>query len=127
MIVEEKQVLVYMGTYVKDRKEGKYNDYVTYEENPEATYKSYINLKTGEIHNVEIDKVENFINNYEIIDIPINAYNFDSYLTNYNYVRDLYLNELSSNSNEDAIKKIIELNKSEDGIKKFRLMPKQNN
>ena len=127
MVVEEKQVLVYMGTYVKDRKEGKYNDYVTYEENPEATYKSYINLKTGEIHNIEIAKVENFINNYEIIDIPVNIYNFDSYLANYNYVRDLYLNELSSNSLEKAIENIIKLNKTEDGIKNLSLKPNQNN
>lgn len=127
MVVEEKQVLVYMGTYVKDRKEGKYNDYVTYEENPEATYKSYINLKTGEIHNIEIAKVENFINNYEIIDIPVDAYNFDSYLANYNYVRDLYLNELSSNSLEKAIENIIKLNKSEAGIKNLSLKSNQNN
>ena len=57
----------------------------------------------------------------------MNIYNFDSYLANYNYVRDLYLNELSCNSLEKAIENIIKLNKSEDGIKNLSLKPKQNN
>lgn len=126
MVVEEKQVLVYMGTYVKDRKEGKYNDYVTYEENPEATYKSYINLKTGEIYNIEISKVEMFIDSYEIINIPVDIHNFDAYLSNYNYVRNLYLNESNNNSLEKVVEKIIESNNTNDEIKKLKFIPKEN-
>lgn len=99
-------VMIYMGTYIKDRKEGKYNDYVTYDGNPKADYKSYINLRTGEVCNISIDKCSDFeIKNF-ILDMPVKVYSFDSYLSNYTNLRSWFLEQLKVRKEEDIIEEI---------------------
>ena len=40
--VKTQKILFYNGTYVKDRKYGLVNDYLTYEENPKRDYNIYL-------------------------------------------------------------------------------------
>lgn len=129
VINKDKNIMVYMGSYIKDRNEGKYNDVITYDGDSRANYKSYMNLKTGEVLNIGIKKCSEFEKVNFIIKIPVNSNSFDSYLVNYTNLKNWYLKQLEIRSEEEVTEelmkkygKYIESDKSEeiDKIKKIR-------
>lgn len=99
-------VMIYMGTYIRDRKEGKYNDYFTYDGNPNADYKSYINLRTEEVYNMDLDGCNKFESQHIIIRIPVISNSYDSYLSNYMKIRKWFLEQLKVRKEEDIIEEI---------------------
>ncbi|MBP3635639.1 MAG: hypothetical protein J6J17_04235 [Bacilli bacterium] len=100
------KIIVYMGPYIKDRREGKYNDYVTYEGNPSADYKSYINLKTGDVYNIDLDKCKKFEKENFIITMPVISNSYDSYLLNYTNLKKWFLEQLKTRNEKDVIEEL---------------------
>lgn len=109
--IKQKEIMIYMGSYVRDRNEGKYNNYVTYDEDVNVTYNSYINLKSDRVHNVEKDKCAEFEKEYTIIKMPVSANNFDLYLSNYMYLRTWYLSQLETREEECVTRELTKISK----------------
>lgn len=107
----QKEIMVHIGSYVRDRSEGKYNDYVTYDGDINTTYNSYINLKTDKVYNIDKEECEEFEENHTIIKMPVSIYNFDSYLSNYMYLRTWYLSQLETRKEECVIKELTRVSK----------------
>lgn len=115
MSEQNKKIMVYMGSYIKDRSEGKYNDHVTYDGDCNADYKSYMDLETGEVHNIDMDeiarfenKIEKFDNKNIIIKMPIVSNSYDSYLSSYMKLRKWYLEEIKTHGKEEVIEELRE-------------------
>lgn len=106
MLEKNKNIMVYMGSYVyKDRGYGK-DYYVTYDGDINASHKSYFDLKTGDVCNIDIELISEFERNNFIINIPVTSYSYDSYLVNYNKLKDWFLKQLNTRSEEEVIEEL---------------------
>lgn len=105
-IDDQKEIMVYMGSYVRDRSEGKYNDYVTYDSDSNITYNSYINLKSNRVYNIDKDEREGFERENIVIKMPVSVNSFDSYLSNYMNLRKWYLGQLEIRKEECITKEL---------------------
>ena len=69
--VKTQKILFYNGTYVKDRKYGLVNDYLTYEENPKRDYNVYLDLDSDNIYHVDVSDEEQFEQENIVIKIKL--------------------------------------------------------
>lgn len=120
-INKNKNIMVYMGSYIKDRSEGKYNDVITYDGDIKANYKSYINIQTGYVCNIDIEDCTEFENKNFIIKMQgVIDNNFDSYLVNYTNIKNWYLKQLETRSEEDVIEELREKYEKKLGIAELK-------
>lgn len=103
---KDKKIMVYMGPYIRDRAEGKYNDYVIYDENPKIDYKSYADLRNGDIHNIDLDESAEFERKNIILYIPSIGANYDSYLVNSLEIRKWFNEQLKTRNEGDVINEL---------------------
>ena len=104
--VKTQKILFYNGTYVKDRKYGLVNDYLTYEENPKRDYNIYLDLDSDNIYHVDVANEEQFEEENIIIKIPVVATNSHEYIYNYMKIQTWYNNEKETKTREEIISKI---------------------
>ncbi|MBE6159467.1 MAG: hypothetical protein E7157_00245 [Lactobacillales bacterium] len=104
--VSTQKILFYNGTYVKDRKYGLVNDYLTYEENPKRDYNVYLDLDSDNIYHVDVSDEEQFEQENIVIKIPVVATNCHEYMYNYMKVQTWYNNEKETKTKEEIIEKI---------------------
>ena len=62
--LSEKVDMVYMGSYIKDSTKGDNDREITYERNPDTSYKVYMDLETTEEYQIDKDKCLDFENEY---------------------------------------------------------------
>lgn len=105
---ENTNIMVYMGPYIKKRSDGNYNDHVTYEENLNADYKSYIDLKTGEVYNLSLNNCQEFERRYTILKPPVISNSYDSYLSNYMKIKTWFSKQIDNGREEEAIEELKE-------------------
>lgn len=104
--VKTQKILYYNGTYVKDRKYGLVNDYLTYEENPKRNYNIYLDLDSDNIYRIDVANEEQFEEENIIIKMPVVATNCHEYMYNYMKVQTWYNNEKETTTKEEIIEKI---------------------
>ena len=102
-------IYVYMGTYKLDNKEFPINTTFVDEKDPNKEYKLFYELDTGLSKYVNIkEELKDFENNNTIVYIP-NVRNYESeytFIEDFKKLRKIYLKELCTNNEEDAIKLI---------------------
>lgn len=105
---DSNKIMVYCGTYIVEKTFSQNTrEYLTYEGNYNATYKLYLDLETSDIYKIKIADCEKFESEYTVINIPVTACNYQEYYKNYNKVRNYFLSEVINDSQEQAVKKLI--------------------
>lgn len=96
-------VMIYMGPYLKRREYGTYNDCVTDEQDLNADYKSYINLKTGDVYNIDFDRCKEFEMKNIILRPLIIFNNYDTYLSHYMEILTYFHEQTKSGREEEEV------------------------
>jgi len=95
------KIMVYMGTFIWDRVEKE--EYLTFDNDPDATYKAYMDLESLEAHNIALDKVSEFEQNYTTIYSPSKMFSSSDYSRNFFKIRHWYLMELITKTYAEVI------------------------
>ena len=107
--IDSNQIMVYIGTYIKDRtNDGDIDDYITYDNNPNASYKAYLDLETQEAYNITLDKCEEFENEYLAIYLSVDEYNEQEYMKNYFNLQKWFREQIIHRSQQDVIAELQE-------------------
>lgn len=104
-------IIVYSGTYVKDRRYGQRNDYLTYDDNPKGEYKLYLDLENGNPYNIELDKCIDFEKENITIYIPVVAYSTHEYMKNFLNLQKWFLEQQKTYTREEIKEQLIEKTK----------------
>lgn len=104
-------IIVYSGTYVKDRRYGQRNDYLTYDDNPKGEYKLYFDLENGNSYNIELDKCVDFEKENITIYIPVVAYSTHEYMKNFLNLQKWFLEQQKTYTREEIKEQLIEKTK----------------
>ena len=102
------KIMVYMGSYIWNR-----DAEITYEDNPNATYKAYMDLESLDAYNITLDKVEEFEKNHITIYNPVDMPISHEYSRNFFKIRRWYLMELISKTPYEVINLLKKLVKFE--------------
>ena len=100
-------VLVYVGTYKVEKYINQAIEVLTYEDDPKAKYKRYIDIETEELYNVNMEEVEEFENNYGIVKRPVVMNNLMLHYQNYLKVKEEFFEGIAKESQEQVILKLI--------------------
>ena len=105
---DSNQILVYCGLYiVKKYSNGIVKEYLTYDDNPKGTYKLYMDMETCEIYKVGVEQSKMFETKYAIVKPHVDSFNYQEYMKGFNKVRNKFLSELITSSQDKAIKKVL--------------------
>lgn len=72
-------IMIYMGSYIKKD----HTTYLTYERDPDTSYKSYKDLETTKVYHISKDECINFETEYLALYLPISEYSEEEYLERY--------------------------------------------
>ena len=110
---DSNQILMYYGSYkVKTYSTGITREYLTYEDDPRATYKLYMDIETFETYKVDIDKTYEFEKKFPIVKVPVVYNNYQEYARNFEKTRNKFLLEVITSSQDRAVKKILNKKKN---------------
>lgn len=112
-------IMVYSGTYTKDKKFNKNSDYLTYDGNPIGQYKLYLDLETGEAYNIGLDRCIEFETENIVIYMPVAAYSSHEYIKNYMNLQNWFYNEIINRSREEIIEEIKQKYQNKEKVKKY--------
>lgn len=99
-------VLVYVGTYKVDKYIEKAIETITFEEDPKAKYKRYIDIETGQLYNVNMNEVEGFEEENKVIYRPVLMNNYMLYYQQYQKVRDEFFEGILREPQEKVVLKL---------------------
>ncbi len=101
-------IMVFMGSYIENDSNEQKDDYVTYERDPETSYKSFIDLETEEWTNIDRDKCLEFENEHLTLYLPISEYTEKEYYHKYIELHKWFRTQLIHRSQSDVIKELQE-------------------
>lgn len=104
--VSSNHIMVYMGTYIYEVPD----KYLTYDNDPDAMYKSYMDLETEKVYSILIDECKNFEERNIVIYIPVSICTANEYSENYFTLRRWFLLQLVNNHQEIVIGQLRKLN-----------------
>jgi len=104
--VTSNNIMVYMGTYIYDVA----NDYLTYDDDPEGMYKSYMDLETEQVYSILVDECKKFEERNTVIYIPVSICTANEYSKNYLTLKKWFLLELTMKHQEIVIGELKKLN-----------------
>lgn len=106
--INSNHIMVYMGNYIKKGLRKQNEDYMTYERNPDTSYKSYMDLETTEWYNIDKDKFLEFETEYLTLYLPISEYTEEEYYKKYTELQKWFKIQLIHRSQLDVIKELQE-------------------
>jgi len=101
-------IMVFMGSYIEKSSERQNNDYMTYERDPDTSYKSYMDLETMKWYNIDKDKCLEFETEYLTVYLPISEYTLEEYYKKYIELQKWFRMQLIYRSQSDIIKELQE-------------------
>lgn len=100
-------LLVYVGTYKVDKYITKAIELITYENDPKAKYKRYIDVETGEQYNVNMDTVKEFEATHNVIYREVVMNNIMLHYQNYSDVRQEFFEGVLKEPQDKVILKLV--------------------
>lgn len=100
------RILVYVGTYKVDKYVTKAIEVLTYENNPKAKYKRYIDVETGHQYNVNMDNVKEFEETNNIVYRNVSMNNIMLHYQNYSDVRNEFFEGILTEPQEKVVLKL---------------------
>lgn len=100
-------LLVYVGTYKVDKYVTKAVELLTYENDPKAKYKRYIDVETGKSINVNMDSVQEFEETHKVIYKEVVMENIMLHYQNYQDVRDEFFEEVITEPQDKVVLKLV--------------------
>lgn len=100
-------LLVYVGTYKVDKYVTKAIELLTYENDPKAKYKRYIDVETGEQYNVNMDSVQDFEETHNVIYREVVMNNILLHYQNYQDVREEFFNDVIDTPQDKVVLKLV--------------------
>ena len=107
-----KKILVHIGSYVHKKERNREIEYLTYDDNPEVTYKLYKNVETGFVYKIDAKNVQKFEQKYKILFPTVNIYNVQEYNTQYEKIKLEYYKRLIYDSQKSTYKIMKKENKN---------------
>ena len=101
------KLLVYVGTYKVDKYVTKAVELLTYENDPKAKYKRYIDVETGKSINVNMDSVQEFEETHKIIYKEVVMENIMLHYQNYQDVRDEFFEDVITEPQDKVVLKLV--------------------
>lgn len=101
------KVLVYVGTYKVDKFVTKAIEVLTYDNDPKAKYKRYIDVETGHQYNVNMDTVNEFEASHDIVYREVVMNNIMLHYQNFSDVRREFFEGITKDSQENVVLKLI--------------------
>ena len=106
--INSNNIMIFMGSYIKNDS-GKQNDnYMTYERNPDTTYRLYMDLETTNWYTIDKDKCLEFETEYLTLYLPISEYTEEEYYKKYIELQKWFKTQLIHRSQSDVIKELRE-------------------
>ncbi len=102
------KLLVYVGTYKVDKFVTKAVELLTYENDPKAKYKRYIDVETGKSINVNMDSVKSFEETHNVIYREVVMENIMLHYQNYQDVRDEFFEGILSEPQDKVVLKLVD-------------------
>lgn len=100
-------LLVYVGTYKVDKYVTKAIELLTYENDPKAKYKRYIDVETGEQYNVNMDSVQDFEETHNVIYREVVMNNILLHYQNYQDVREEFFSDVIDTPQDKVVLKLV--------------------
>ena len=100
--INSNQIMIFMGSYIKSDSK----DFITYEEDKYASYKSYMDLETTEQYNIDKDKCLEFENEYLTLYLPVSEYTAKEYYKKYIELQKWFRTQLIHRSQKDVIREL---------------------
>ncbi len=101
-------IMVFMGSYIENDSNEEIGDSITYERDPDTSYKSFLDLETGEWMNIERDKCLEFETEHITLYLPISEYTEEEYYKKYIELQKWFREQLIHHSQSYVIKKLQE-------------------
>jgi len=101
--IQSNHIMIYMGSYVYNTVLNENNDYLTYDEDREVSYKAYMDLETMQAYNILLDDCEEFEEMNLTIYIPVKEYTSHEYTKNYFDIRNWFLKQLIVKEQDEVI------------------------
>lgn len=105
------KLLVYVGTYKVDKYVTKAVELLTYENDPKAKYKRYIDVETGKSINVNMDSVQEFEETHKVIYREVVMENIMLHYQNYQDVRDEFFEDVITEPQDKVVLKLVNSSK----------------
>ena len=100
------KLLVYVGTYKVDKYVSGAMDLLTYDNDPKAKYKRYIDVETGALHNVNMENVKDFEEQNNVVYRNVVMNNLLLYHQNYSDVRNEFFQGILTEPQEKIVLKL---------------------
>lgn len=106
-ITDSAEIMVFMGSYIKNSSlEEENNDYITYEKDPDTSYKAYMDLETTEVSYIEKDYCLDFETEYLVLYPPVSEYSEAEYFKKYRELQNWFKTQLIHRSQADVIEEL---------------------
>lgn len=101
--INSNHIMVYMGSYIAKNSKKQNNDCITYDGDPDTSYKSYMDLETTEWYCIDKDKCLEFEKEYIALYLPISEYTVKEYSQKYIKLQKWFRTQLINRSQSDVI------------------------
>lgn len=106
--INSNHIMIFMGSYIKNDS-GKQNvDYMTYERDPDTSYRLYMDLETTECYNIDKDECLEFETEYLTLYLPVSEYTAKEYYKKYIELQKWFKTQLIHHSQPNVIKELQE-------------------
>ena len=102
--INSNHIMIFMGSYIKNDSGEQNDDYMTYERDPDTSYKSYMDLETAECYHINKDECLEFESEYLTLYLPISEYTEKEYYKKYIELQKWFRTQLIHRSQIDVIK-----------------------
>ena len=101
------RLLVYVGSYKVDKYVSKAVEVLTYDNDPKAKYKRYIDVETGHQYNVNMDTIQEFEETHNIVYREVVMNNIMLYYQNYQDVQQEFFEGVLSEPQDKVVLKLV--------------------
>lgn len=106
---DSNHVMVFMGSYLKNSSNpGRCSDEITYEQDPNTSYKIYMDLETEDCYTIKKDECLAFERKYLTLYLPICEYDTIEYRKKYRALQKWFMTQLIHRPQAEVVKEINE-------------------
>ena len=102
--INSNHIMIFMGSYIKNDSGEQNDDYMTYERDPDTSYRLYMDLETTECYNIDKDECLEFETEYLTLYLPISEYTAKEYYKKYIELQKWFRTQLIHRSQYDVIR-----------------------
>ena len=106
--VNSNHIMIFMGSYIKNDSREQNDEYMTYERDPNTTFRLYMDLETKKCFHVDKDKCQEFEAEHLALYLPISEYTEQEYYKKYIELQKWFKTQLIHHSQLDVIKELQE-------------------